>query len=61
MGAEYASGYGRGHWYECENGHEYYIGNCGAAVSQGRCIECGATIGGNGTLFNNNRTARNII
>ena len=37
---------GRGHWYQCPNGHVYAIGDCGGAVSTSRCNECGATIGG---------------
>ena len=62
MGAEYAAGYGRGHWYECPNGHEYFIGNCGAAVTSGNCIECGLPVGGTGygVLLGTNRAARNI-
>jgi hypothetical protein len=60
MGSEYAGGYGRGQWYECPNGHEYYIGNCGQAVSSGICAECGSRIGGDNRLFGDNRPARNI-
>ena len=60
MGGEYAGEYGRGQWYECPNGHEYYIGNCGQAVSSGICAECGSSIGGNGRLFGSNRVAHNI-
>ena len=35
-----------GHWYECPNGHEYFIDNCGMANQVSRCIECGARVGG---------------
>ncbi len=34
------------HWYQCENGHLYFIGNCGQAMEESRCIECGAAVGG---------------
>ncbi|KAI0563256.1 DNA2/NAM7 helicase [Gracilaria domingensis] len=37
-----------GHYYRCPNGHTYAIGDCGGAVMQSRCPECGATIGGLG-------------
>jgi len=37
---------GTGHWYRCPNGHYYTIGDCGMAMQQSRCIECGAVIGG---------------
>ncbi|KAK5808427.1 hypothetical protein F5H01DRAFT_352070 [Linnemannia elongata] len=37
---------GSGHWYQCSNGHPYVIGDCGGAMVQGRCLECGAPIGG---------------
>lgn len=34
------------HWFECPNGHPYFIGECGGAMQSSRCIECGATVGG---------------
>ncbi|KAG0331451.1 hypothetical protein BG004_001658 [Podila humilis] len=37
---------GSGHWYRCPNGHPYYIGECGMAMQQSRCPECGAGVGG---------------
>ncbi|KAJ6257390.1 hypothetical protein Dda_8279 [Drechslerella dactyloides] len=37
---------GTGHWYVCENGHQFTIGECGMAMQLGRCNECGAPIGG---------------
>jgi hypothetical protein len=44
------------HWYECPNGHPYFIGNCGGAMEVSRCAECGATIGGTShTLQRTNR------
>ena len=36
----------RGHLYRCPNGHWYIIGECGGAMEQSRCPDCGATIGG---------------
>lgn len=35
------------HWYECPNGHTYFIGNCGGAMVTATCFECGEKIGGN--------------
>ncbi|KAG0357837.1 hypothetical protein BGZ54_000164, partial [Gamsiella multidivaricata] len=37
---------GSGHWYACPNGHPYVIGECGMAMEQAHCAECGALIGG---------------
>ncbi|XP_042198225.1 E3 ubiquitin-protein ligase rnf213-alpha isoform X2 [Callorhinchus milii] len=34
------------HWYDCPNGHPCVVGECGMPMSQGRCIECQAEIGG---------------
>ncbi|ETL45649.1 hypothetical protein L916_04299, partial [Phytophthora nicotianae] len=47
---------GSGHWYRCENGHSYSIGECGMAMEQTRCPECGAPVGGhNHTLVQGSR------
>ncbi|KAJ3266261.1 hypothetical protein HDU77_001750 [Chytriomyces hyalinus] len=35
-----------GHWYQCPNGHPYAIGECGMAMQQARCYECGVLVGG---------------
>jgi hypothetical protein len=35
-----------GHWYCCPNGHPYSIGECGGAMEQSTCPQCGETIGG---------------
>ncbi|KAK4466113.1 hypothetical protein QBC42DRAFT_293724 [Cladorrhinum samala] len=35
-----------GHWYNCENGHPFAIGECGMPMEEARCPECGARIGG---------------
>jgi hypothetical protein len=41
-----AMGYKQGHWYKCPSGHIYIITECGGAMEQSRCNECGAEIGG---------------
>ena len=44
------------HWYQCCNGHPYFIGECGQAMERSRCIECGAEVGGQShTLVTENR------
>lgn len=43
---------GAGHWFECPNGHLYAIGECGGAVSEGQCPDCGAIIGGSNYNLN---------
>ncbi|TLS25023.1 hypothetical protein PpBr36_07472 [Pyricularia pennisetigena] len=35
-----------GHWYKCQNGHPFAIGECGMPMELARCPECGANIGG---------------
>ncbi|KAL8011384.1 putative P-loop containing nucleoside triphosphate hydrolase, DNA2/NAM7 helicase, AAA [Plasmopara halstedii] len=37
---------GSGHWYRCENGHPYSIGECGMAMEATRCPDCGVPVGG---------------
>ncbi|GAX28546.1 hypothetical protein FisN_12Hh086 [Fistulifera solaris] len=50
------------HWYECPNGHPYFIGECGRAAFESNCIECGARIGGIGhNLLESNRPANSLI
>lgn len=39
-------GFKQGHWFKCPNGHIYAIGECGGAMEQARCNECGEAIGG---------------
>lgn len=41
-----AMGFSQGHWYKCPNGHIYAIGDCGQAMQESKCNECGARIGG---------------
>ena len=52
---------GNGHWYQCPNGHIYTIGECGGAMEQSRCPECGAAIGGGShTLVGGNAPAHRV-
>ncbi|KAI5201118.1 hypothetical protein E4T39_05342 [Aureobasidium subglaciale] len=37
---------GTGHWYRCENGHPFTVGECGAPMQLARCPQCGGVIGG---------------
>lgn len=39
---------GTGHWYYCENGHPFTIGECGMPMEIARCPQCGASVGGQG-------------
>lgn len=43
-----AMGLGKGHWYNCPNGHVYAIGECGGPMQKAKCPECKADIGGQG-------------
>ncbi|PRP84560.1 putative NF-X1 finger and helicase protein [Planoprotostelium fungivorum] len=45
MGLAASSPYG-GHFYTCPNGHVYTIGDCGGAMQESTCNECGSRIGG---------------
>lgn len=53
-GSDWAS-----HWYQCPNGHPYFIGECGGAMVQSTCVECGAPVGGGDhqLLTSNSRAA----
>ncbi|KAH7095615.1 hypothetical protein FB567DRAFT_623854 [Paraphoma chrysanthemicola] len=35
-----------GHWYNCQNGHPFAIGECGMPMEQALCPECGEHVGG---------------
>lgn len=37
---------GTGHWYYCQNGHPFTIGECGGPMQVSTCPECGAPVGG---------------
>lgn len=46
------------HWFQCPNGHPYFIGECGRAMQESRCIECGERVGGSGhRLLSTNQSA----
>ena len=50
------------HWYECPNGHPYFIGNCGGAMQVSRCPECNEQVGGSShQLISNNRIVGGIF
>ena len=50
------------HWYECPNGHAYFIGECGQAMEESVCPECGALIGGRSHSLNaSNRTVSDLF
>ena len=47
--------------YKCPNGHIYAIGECGGAMQESKCPECGAKIGGlNHGLTSGNAVAREM-
>ncbi|CAG0916689.1 unnamed protein product [Notodromas monacha] len=53
-----AMGLKKGHWYKCPNGHVYCITECGGAMEQSRCPDCGESIGGGShALLRSNRVA----
>jgi len=57
----FGGGGASGHWYECPNGHPYFIGDCGGAMVTSRCFECGEEIGGsNHRALNSNRAWRGL-
>lgn len=37
---------GTGHWYVCPRGHHFTIGECGMAMQERPCAECGILVGG---------------
>ncbi|KAH6677816.1 hypothetical protein F5X68DRAFT_245533 [Plectosphaerella plurivora] len=37
---------GTGHWYTCEQGHPFTVGECGMPMERARCPECGGVVGG---------------
>ena len=51
-----------GHWYTCKNNHVYTIGECGGAMQESKCPECGEIVGGgNHTLASGNRQATGFL
>lgn len=44
------------HWFECPNGHPYFIGECGGAMETSKCPECREQVGGSShRLLSSNR------
>ena len=39
---------GTGHWYYCENGHPFTVGECGMPMETSQCPQCGSPVGGQG-------------
>ncbi|KAL8857170.1 MAG: hypothetical protein Q9178_006225 [Gyalolechia marmorata] len=37
---------GTGHWYYCQNGHPFTVGECGMPMETSRCPQCGEAVGG---------------
>lgn len=37
---------GTGHWYRCEQGHAFTVGECGMPMERAQCPDCGSRIGG---------------
>lgn len=42
---------GTGHWYYCQNGHPFTVGECGMPMQSSRCPECGSRVGGHSHQF----------
>ena len=43
------------HWFQCPNGHPYFIGECSRAMQESRCPECHLPVGGSShTLLQTN-------
>uniref|UniRef100_A0A7S1PFG7 RZ-type domain-containing protein n=1 Tax=Percolomonas cosmopolitus TaxID=63605 RepID=A0A7S1PFG7_9EUKA len=54
-------GYGAGRWFQCANGHPYFIGECGGAMEESNCADCGCRVGGTShRLKSDNRLAGDI-
>jgi hypothetical protein len=48
--------------FQCKNGHPYAIGECGGAMQQSRCPECGEVIGGaNHAIDATNSVAHSLL
>ncbi|KAF8808643.1 hypothetical protein BYT27DRAFT_7188610 [Phlegmacium glaucopus] len=45
-----------GHFYQCANGHTFVITECGGAMKQSTCPECGAVIGGSNHRLDDSNT-----
>ncbi|KAI0294247.1 hypothetical protein B0F90DRAFT_1758226, partial [Multifurca ochricompacta] len=45
-----------GHFYNCENGHTFVIGDCGGAMELAKCPECKATVVGSSHRLHESNT-----
>lgn len=64
MGRDVGTGVGSygGHWFQCKNGHIYTIGECGGAMEESTCPECGEVVGGRShRLSSTNRVAEEFL
>jgi hypothetical protein len=51
-----------GHWFKCKDGQVYYITECGCAMEEGNCPECGDRIGGQKhKLLQNNLVSTEMV
>ncbi|XP_069936734.1 NFX1-type zinc finger-containing protein 1-like [Cherax quadricarinatus] len=46
----------QGHWYKCPQGHIYCITECGGAMQEGTCPDCGSKIGGSSHRLRSDNT-----
>ncbi|XP_069936521.1 NFX1-type zinc finger-containing protein 1-like [Cherax quadricarinatus] len=46
----------QGHWYKCPQGHIYCITECGGAMEEGTCPDCGSKIGGSSHRLRSDNT-----
>lgn len=50
------------HWFQCSNGHPFFIGECGGAMQVSKCFECGQPIGGEGhVLLPSNQPVTGVV
>ncbi|KAI2511978.1 hypothetical protein MHU86_2494 [Fragilaria crotonensis] len=60
-GYDYGGGWAS-HWFQCLNGHPFFIGECGGAMEVSRCFECGEAIGGERhVLLASNRPVTGVV
>jgi len=46
----------RSHWYKCSCEHQFFIGECGKAMEESKCNNCGKLIGGQNHDLNEHTT-----
>lgn len=63
MGTSAGAGgwYNGTHWNTCPNGHLFVIGDCGGAMVESKCPDCGSVVGGRShTLAAGNKNVRSM-